>query len=460
MMSERLKVSGASFRDPSGYVVEREGEFLRVVQPCYSEHYKCLLDSGLYDALTGRGLLIAHEEIGAGGFEGAFKVIRPRQISFISYPYEWCFSQLKDAALATLAIQKMALAHGMILKDASAFNIQFVDGKPALIDTLSFEKLALEPWAAYGQFCRHFLAPLALISLRDPRLGRLSRIHLDGVPLDLAAKLLPWRGRMNPGLLLHLYWHAASGQRPGPAAAKAVKPKNYRLSSLLGLRENLESAVRKLNWQPPKTAWASYYQGPVTGGRYVEHKQQIMADFLKIARPGSVWDLGANTGLFSRLAAAAGADTVAFDGDADCVEMNYLEMRRKKEPRLLPLWMDLTNPSPALGWEHGERMSWMERRKPDLVVALGLVHHLAIANNLPLSRIRDFCAGLSPWLAIEFVPKEDANAQKLLSVREDIFGGYTRENFEGEFSRRYTIVRSSEVEDSRRVLYLMRRNQP
>jgi hypothetical protein len=454
-----MKISGSSFRDPSGFVVEQDGEFIRVIQPSYAANYRCLFDSGLYEELVGRGLLISHQEINDKGFKDAFKVIRPRQLSFISYPYEWCFSQLKEAALATLAIQKLALAHGMMLKDASAFNMQFLEGKPVLIDTLSFEKLQLQPWPAYGQFCRHFLAPLALISLRDPRLGRLSRMHLDGVPLDLARKLLPRRGRINLWLLVHLYLHSASGQRPGRGAANARPPGSYRLSSIQGLVASLETAVKKLQWRPPKSSWATYYQSTVTGGKYLEHKQRIIAEFLNIVRPHTVWDLGANTGLFSRMAAATGADTLSFDDDPDCVEINFLEMRRQNQTRLLPLWMDLTNPSPAIGWAHAERMSWMERQSPDLVLALGLVHHLAIANNLSLSRIRDFFARLSAWLAIEFIPKTDANAQKLLAVREDIFTGYTREEFEKEFSVNYTIERTTRVQDSNRVLYLMRRRQ-
>jgi hypothetical protein len=298
--------------------------------------------------------------------------------------------------------------------------------------------------------------------MRDPRLGRLARIHLDGIPLSLASRLLPWRGRLNFWLMVHLYWHAASEQReqrPGHSAARPVAPGKLRLSSLQGLAAGLEAAVKKLRWQPAKTAWATYYASSVTGGRYVEHKKQIVADFIKIVQPRAVWDLGANTGLFSRLAAAAGADTFSFDADPDCVEINYLEARKDGERRLLPLWMDLTNPSPALGWEHRERLSWLERRRPDLALALGLAHHLAIANNLPLSRIREFCGRLGPWLAIEFVPKEDANAQKLLRVREDVFPGYTRENFEREFSRGFAIERVVPVQDSPRVLYLMRNQQ-
>jgi ribosomal protein L11 methylase PrmA len=219
---------------------------------------------------------------------------------------------------------------------------------------------------------------------------------------------------------------------------------------------SLESAIQDLKWQAPKTEWAAYYQSTVTGGRYVEHKKQIVAGFLNMVQPQAVWDLGANTGLFSRLAAGSGASVLSFDADPACVEINYLEARRGRETRLLPLLMDLANPSPALGWDHRERMSWLERPKPDMVLALGLAHHLAIANNLPLDRIADFCARLGPWLAVEFVPKDDPNARKLLHAREDIFDNYSRQDFERAFCRRFTIEDGRTVQDSARQLYLMR----
>ncbi len=398
----------------------------------------------------------AHEEIVVDEFKAAYKTLKPRQLPFISYPYEWCFSQLQAAALATLEIEKAALARGMTLKDASAFNIQFVDGKPTLIDTLSFETLEAKPWSAYGQFCRHFLAPLALISLCDSRLGRLSMTHLDGVPLDLACKILGGRGRWKLWLLMHLYWHAASERKSRQETRRKGDGKPFSVQSLQGLIASLEGAVRGLKWEPSKLVWADYYDCTVTGGKYVEHKKQTVGEFLKIAGPRTVWDLGANTGLFSRLAAEGGASVYAFDGDPDCVEINYLEGRRQGDTRVLPLVLDLSNPTPALGWAHRERMSWMERARPDLVLALGLAHHLAIANNLPLGRIADFCARLAPSLIIEFVPKDDDNAKKLLTVREDVFPGYTRENFEAEFGRRFAILRSARIEDSNRVVYLMR----
>lgn len=216
-----------SFRDPSGFVFRQDGIIYRHVNIVYKENYDYLITSGLYQDLTGRGLLIPHDEVDIdyAKSESAYKTLRPKLVEFISYPYEWCFSQLKDAALTTLQIQKRSLEYGMTLKDASAYNIQFMAGKPTLIDTLSFEKYHEgEPWVAYKQFCQHFLAPLALMSYRDIRLNQLFRIYIDGVPLDLASSLLPLRTRFNPPLLFHIHLHAVSQKH---YADKPIKRKNW-----------------------------------------------------------------------------------------------------------------------------------------------------------------------------------------------------------------------------------------
>src|SRR6185436_4959816 len=186
----------ASFRDPSGFLFSRGGILYRQVNRAYQKEYARLMESGLYEKLVKAGLLIPHVEVDQPPAVevDALKVIQPDRVPFISYPYEWSFGQLKSAALATLSIQKRALKMGMSLKDASAYNIQFVHGKATLIDTLSFEVYEEgEPWVAYRQFCQHFLAPLALMALKDVRLNQLLRVYIDGVPLDLVSELLPTR---------------------------------------------------------------------------------------------------------------------------------------------------------------------------------------------------------------------------------------------------------------------------
>ena len=278
----------------------------------------------------------------------------------------------------------------MSLKDCSAYNIQFRKGKPVFIDTLSFEMYHEgQPWVAYRQFCQHFLAPLALMSYRDVRLNQLLRVYIDGVPLELASSLLPLRTRFIFSFLTHIHLHARSQKH---YADKTVDISGKRVSrlSFLGLINNLESAVKKLRWQPGGTEWAEYYKDTNYSSDAIEHKGQIVAEFLDKVNPKTVWDLGANVGMFSRIASNKGINTISFDIDPAAVEINYLECVKKGESHILPLVLDLTNPSPGIGWQNAERMSILERGPTDTVMALALVHHLAISNNVPFVKIAEF----------------------------------------------------------------------
>lgn len=449
----------SSFRDPAGAVFKLSGVLYRGIRAAGLPRYEALLASGLYAELVGAGLLVPHEEVAlpTGGLGDFVRVIRPEEIPFVSYPYEWSFSQLKDAARVTLEIEKRALARGLTLIDASAYNIQFLRGRPVLIDTLSLGP-AVEgaPWPAYGQYCRHFLAPLALMAHRDVRLGQLLRVHLDGVPLDLAAALLPAGARRRPGLFLHLHLHAKSQKRYEGRTSRAAAGRVGR-SALLGLVDSLDTATRRLRWRAGGTEWADYYRDTNYTPAGADDKRKAVAEFIAEARPRTVWDLGANDGTFSRVAAASGAMTVAFDIDPACVEKNYLRVRADNDPSLLPLLLDLTNPSPAAGWDNAERMALSERGPADAVLALALVHHLAIGNNVPLGLIASALARLGRRLLVEFVPKSDSQVARLLVTREDIFDLYTREEFERAFTGPFEIVRRVPLPDSERALYVMSR---
>jgi hypothetical protein len=451
----------ASFRDPSGFLFQRDGVLYRQVNLVYKGDYDHLMSSGLYQALVDDNLLVAHEEVGIEPPvpEVAYRIIKPELIPFISYPYEWCFSQLRDAALTTLNIQRRALDFGMSLRDSSAYNIQFKNGRPIFIDTLSFGKYREgQPWVAYRQFCQHFLAPLALMSYKDIRLSRLLGIYIDGLPLDLAASLLPGRTRLRFSLLSHIHLHARSQKR---FADKPINLGQHRLSryGFLGILNSLESTIRKLKWQPKGTEWADYYQDTNYSPQAFEHKKTIVAGFLDRVRPATVWDLGANVGVFSRLASGRGIPTVSFDVDPAAVEKNYVDCVGRSDASILPLVIDLTNPSPSIGWENKERMSLEERGPVDVVLALALVHHLAISNNLPFGKIAEFLSHICKSLIIEFIPKSDSQVQRLLATREDIFPHYTRQAFEQEFSRYFTIDDSADIRESQRTLYLMHQIQ-
>ena len=449
---------GSSFRDPSGFVFLRDGVPYRQVNASYQDDYGHLLSSGLYERLISEGLLVPHEEVelALAATDEAFRVLRPDRLPFVSYPYEWCFSQLKHAALTTLRIQSLALDHGMSLKDASAYNIQFRNGHPVLIDTLSFERFNEgAPWVPYRQFCQHFLAPLALMALRDVRLGQLLRIYVDGIPLDLAGGLLPARARVHPSLAIHLHMHARSQQRRRRTGQEKVGRVSER--ALRGLVDSLASGIKKLTWEPAGREWATYYSDAGSYSRAaLDHKKEIVGAYLNRISPGTVWDLGANTGLFSRIAVESGAFTVSLDVDPSSVELNYRAAIDRGETRLLPLLQDLSNPSPGIGWENRERDSFVDRGPADALLALALVHHLAIGNNIPLERIAETLASWGSWLLVEFIPKSDPQVQEMLAYREDIFGAYREEGFRTAFETWFSIESRDPIKDSQRTLYLMR----
>ena len=452
-----------SFRDPSGFLFKNADSLFRQVNQTYQNDYDLLIGSGLYERLTKSGAMVSHEEVGlevSPNPATVYKIIKPELIEFISYPYEWCFSQLKEAALLTLAIAKRSLDYGMSLKDASAYNVQFQNGRAVFIDTLSFEAYKEgEPWVAYRQFCQHFLAPLALMVCHDVRLNQLLRVNIDGIPLDMAAKLLPFKTRLNFGLLTHIHLHAKSQQKYADRQIEGKLAKsNVNRNAIIGLLESLLSTVKKLELASVKTDWTDYYQDTNYSSDAFDSKKEVIKSLLSIANPKMVWDLGANTGEFSRIASDQGIFTVAFDIDPGAVFDNYQLVKANKEKNILPLIMDLTNPSPSLGWHHQERQSLLERGPVDLAMALALVHHLAIGNNVPLNAIADFLADICKFLIIEFIPKSDSQVKRLLSSREDIFPNYTINGFETAFEDRFKVIEIKSVKESKRILYLMEKN--
>lgn len=449
----------SSFRDPCGFIFINNDSILRQVNTIYRQHYDHLMNSGLYDTLVEKKLLIPHIEIDSTGKEpgNCYKIIQPEVIPFISYAYEWSFSQLKQAALTTIEIQRIALDFGMILKDASIYNIQFKEGKPILIDTLSFEIYQEgSPWIAYRQFCQHFLAPLALMSYTDIRLSQLLKTYIDGIPLDLASKLLPFRTYFKFALLMHIHLQSKSEKHFANKSINIDSHNKIKRLSLLGIMDSLEGAVKSLKWAPCGTEWADYYGNNNYTQGAIEHKKQVVDGYLNKVHPKNIWDFGANTGTFSRIASNKDIPTISFDIDPAAVEKNYLECFNNKEKYILPLFLDLSNPTPAIGWDNQERMSIKERGPTDLLLALALVHHLAISNNVPFKKIAEFFSECCSWLIIEFVPKDDSNAKRLLVTREDIFMDYTEINFREEFDKFFLVVEDEKIKDSQRVIFLMK----
>ena len=456
-------VDPASFRDPSGFIFRRDKVLYRQVQRSAAADWEAFHSSGLYERLVGDRLVVEHEDVALelAAAPDAVAVVRPRPIAFISYPYEWAFSQLKEAALLTLELQSRALDAGMRLKDASAYNIQFEAGRPILIDSLSFEGAApTEPWPAYRQFCEHFLAPLALMANRDVRCGLMLREFIDGIPLDLAARLLPGRTRLNLGLSAHIHLHAGAQRRaakaPPPAEGSERPERRISETGQRALLDSLRRTVEGLRYDPT-SQWVDYATTTSYSEEGTVSKGEIVRAMLADVGGATAWDLGANVGVYSAMAAEAGYRAIAFDQDAASVEAHWRRVRGDGNPAILPLVLDLANPSPSIGWALEERSSFLERGEPDVIVALALVHHLAIGNNVPLSAVARLFARMAPNAIVEFVPKEDPMTRRLLAARPDIFAEYTIDGFRDAFASTFRTVRESQVADSPRTMFLLQR---
>jgi len=454
---------GGSFRDPAGFLFRRDGTLLRQVNEAYAPDYDFCVTSGFFERLSSDKLLIPHEEVDDEAITAnKYRVLKPVEIAYISYPFEWSFSQLKDAALLTLKIQELALEFGLTLKDASAFNVQFHKGRPIFIDTLSFEKYVEgSPWIAYRQFCQHFLAPLALMAHRDLRFRQLSARYMDGIPLDWASKMLPMSSYFKYSTFAHIHMHARSQVKHQDAAGKGAEARQTKISKVMltGIIASLMHAVERLSANDVPTEWGDYYSDTNYSDTATNDKSEILEKFAEkyITRDSIVHDLGANTGRFSRIAAKYAETVIAHDIDDMAVELHYRHAKAQGPENVLPLMLDLTNPSPAIGWSLSERSSFPQRATGGIGIALALVHHLAISNNVPLPRLAEFFATIFPTLIIEFVPKEDSQVQRLLATRKDIFDQYTLAGFEHAFSQSFDIRERCPVRESNRMMYVMTR---
>ncbi len=454
----------SSFRDPSGFLFIKDHKVMRQVNLPYKDNYDQLMGSGLYASLAEKKWLISHEESNEKG-DGIYKILIPEQVRYISYPYEWSFNQLKDAALLTMDIQIEAMKYGMSLKDASAYNIQFHHGHPIFIDTLSFETYKEgNPWAAYRQFCQHFLGPLALIAYRDYRLNKLSQSFIDGIPLNLVSNLLPRRTWLRYSLLAHIHLHAKAQHKYEDLGRNEGTALNANIGKerLNGLLSSLRNATSSLTWEHAVTEWGEYYQDTNYIDESMKLKESLVSNLLIKYKPNSsptAADFGANTGRFSRIAANHGYSVLAHDIDEVAVDKNYREVIKNSENSILPLIQDLTNPSPSIGWANRERMGLVSRHNADVGMALAIIHHIAISNNVPLHTVAEFFCEICKTLIIEFVPKSDSQVKRLLATREDIFPDYNEEGFEQAFSQKFTILEAEKLSGTERTLYVLERHQ-
>jgi hypothetical protein len=457
-----INLHPASFRDPDGFVYWYKGQLYRQVNKSYERDYQLLMEGGLYKYLSEKGWLLTHEAV-SENFAGSpdwVLTLQPEIIPFISFPYEWSFDMLKDAALRTLDINKAAIEYGMILKDATPFNIQFYRGRPVLIDTLSFEIYdETLPWNAYKQFCECFLFPLLLCSYTGTFSQKMLAILPEGIPVNTTASLLPFRSRWNINVWLHVFLQrtirnkAAQDTNNESSAGRFSKKK---MSTLLNGLYTFIAGLRFHN----KQVWDDYYDATISGDGYLNEKKEAVITLLDNLKIETAFDIGANDGFFSSIVAKKARVVIAADITANCINQLYLAQKNEPLTNILPLVLDIANPSPAIGFGNKERPAFLERIKADMVLALAVIHHLHFSNNLPLHIQAFFFSTLCyKYLLIEFIPAEDEKVN-IITGRKGIVGHpYNKDIFETAFSAFFTVHRSQELKNGR-IVYLMENKLP
>jgi len=457
------RLDPGSFRDPDAYVFHDQGRVIRAVTARAAERFAAIYDSGVVSRLAQRGLMIdcrrlpsadfdRHRLVGARG-EAVLAMYEHPQVPFISYPYEWCFSQLKAAALAHLDLQIAAFAEGYVLSDASAFNMQFVDGKPVHIDVSSLVPYQDgQPWSGYNQFCRQFLLPLLLEAWSGVRFQPFFRGSISGIDFADALSILPKRKLyLTVAGLVHVQLHGrAIAKRTASFADDSRKRQRLKPSHYLAILHQLRDIIAKLvSRVRPPTYWRDYASTNSYSEEMKRVKLAYVRDWAAAWRPATILDIGGNTGEFSRTALDGGAGrSILVDSDADAVEHAYHAANRE----ILPILMDFLDPTPDLGWRQRERRGFQARARADGVIALAVLHHMVIKGNLPLDDVIHWLMALAPCGVIEFIPKDDPMVRSLLEMREDIFFDYSEEAFRAGINTRGTIVSEQRFPDNGRLL--------
>jgi hypothetical protein len=448
----------ASYKDPAGFVFASNGQYYRQVNQVYAPDYDLLMQSGLYQQLVNQGWLLPHTETADPAPEaesGAYKILLPQQLPFISYATEWSFGQLKAAALLTLRIMQAAMQKGMILKDATPYNVQFVKGSAVFIDTLSFEKYdEAKPWVAYRQFCETFLYPPLIEYYTGMPVHKTAVAYPDGIPAAIAARLLPRRTRFKMSVWMHVFLPASVAARQQPTNTKPARAAAFNRRKMDNLISHLLLVTEKLTMKP-QTTWSDYYTHTILGGDYLKKKTEAVRHLLGGAQYNTLLDLGCNDGVFSRLAENFARRVIAADSDAGCIHNLFLSFAAAPVVNMHPLIFDVAQPAPATGFMNRERSSALQRMQADMVLALALVHHLCVGGYLGFSDVAQLLAQLAPELVIEFVLQEDEKVQQLLRQSIRNFGWYTQPNFESAFTQHFKILQCITLIEGKRILYKM-----
>lgn len=454
-----LQRNNGSFRDPRGYVYHGEGKIFRVVMPSAGADFNYVRSTGLIDKLIADGLLLAEKPMNKVDFPSEFMtasaILEHPRLSFISYPYEWSFSALKAAALAQLAIHLQALEHNVTLLDASPYNWQFKNSKPIFIDHLAFTRYQEGMlWSGHRQFCEQFLNPLLLYAYLQVNPNAWVRGNLRGITASDLKHLLPWYRICQPKVFMHVFLQSSLQNTSSSETAKLLPKIKLSKTAIMNLLQSMQTWITKLNFPKEiQSTWQNYQPDPQ------QKIAKILAvnEFVDTAKPKLLYDLGCNVGDYSIIALQKGAQEV-IGVDSDEVAIEYAYQRAQMHGfAFTPLVMDLANPSPTQGWNQCERSGFAERGPADGVLALALIHHLVIGQNIPLSQFVTWLLSLGEQGLIEFVPKQDPMTQELLKLRPDIFPDYTEDHFLNCLQEQASIVKTFPISDTGRTLIWYKR---
>ena len=453
---------GGSFRDPLSQVFVAGDEVLRGLRAAGVADFEAVESAPFFTEALESRQIVATERVDpvAAGLEGWPVVLRHEKVPVVSYPYEWTFSMLRDAALLQLGLTRAALADSCITKDATPFNVQFEGARPRFIDVGSFEPYRPgEPWFGYEQFCRLFLNPLLLQARCGLPFQPVLRGRLSGISPGEIRSLLSFRDRWRRGMFSHVTLHAraqakyASG---GDQLRGELKTAGFGAPLIDAQLKGLERVVRSIEWGSSSSTWSDYSDRSHYESEELRTKEDFVRQTCQATRPQRVVDLGANDGHFSKIAAETARTVIAVDGDHLVVDRLYQRLREDGDESILPLVMDLSDPSPATGWRGKERDAFPPRADADLVLALALVHHLAISATVPIPDIVAWLADFEADVVVEFPHRDDPMVERLLSTKRDgLFDGYDLASFEHALADRFTIT--ARVDLPTRTLFSLRR---
>ena len=458
-----IEPNNISYRDTAARVVKKESGYYRYIFNEYKTEYDHLMQSGLYEELTQKDLLIEHQEIQIDTDDPkVYKLLYPTQIPFQSYPFEWSYTQWRKAILSYLRINNIALKYGMILKDATPYNFYLIGGKAVMFDTSSFMFFnENDSWIAYRQFCEEFLSPVALIHYNGAEWSKLTMANLRGMPLSFVSKQLPIKSWFNLTTLLHIHLHSKYSGNNESKEIGNKKNKGFTLEKIKSLQKMIFNTISTWNKSHQFiNHWSTYYENDIESQEYLKDKEATIRKWLEIIKPKSVTDLGANTGKFSFIAAEYAERVISIEGDEKCVDEIEEQINVRKLDNIYTLLGNVAEPSPALGLLNMETNSIYIRANDDLVLGLALVHHLYISNRLNFNQITlIFEKFSSKYLIVEFIPINDKKVQLLMKNKVINLINYTEVQFINTLYCCYTIKESLRLKDSERRLFLLEKNK-